>query len=194
MANTSSRNGLTFAICYGLGGGPMHARNFLSLMKGAKITPAQKVGEADIIIAHSGGCWLIPKTAKPKLVVYVGMPLEQDNPRQAWRASNAAMFKSDGVVYGLINRLKNLYYCLRQPIRNLKLIGMSKTAQPVILPKAQAIFITNRDDAWPRPNKIKKYINKYDWAYISLTGAHDDIWHHPAQYIDIIERYARLLA
>lgn len=80
MVNTSSETkvGLRYAISYDLAGGLVHAREINKLLCQSGYEAAVTMDEADIIIAHLAGCWLIPESAKPKMVLYVSMPLAQD--------------------------------------------------------------------------------------------------------------------
>jgi hypothetical protein len=195
MASTVSKpKALRFAVIHGLTGGPIHSRKLNRLLRQAGFKPTKQADSADIIIAHSAGCWLIPTSAKPKLVLYVGMPLAQTNPRRTWLAANAAMFKSRDIIQALKVRLKNTYYSVRQPRRNLRIIRMAKIAQPVILPNAKGVFIANQHDPWPKSDKLQNHLDEYDWAFLSMKGFHDDIWQHPEYYVAIINHYAKLLA
>lgn len=184
---------LTFAICPGLFGGVAHTRGLIRLLTKAGYRSAATLEQADIVIAHSAGCWLIPPNVKPKLVVYIGMPLAQTNPWKSWFAANANQFRG-GALYDLAVLLKDVYYALLQPKRNLQIIRMAKHAESIIIPGAHAIFIANQHDPWPRGSALQTYVDTKSWAFISLPGSHDDIWQHPARYATIIDRYARLLA
>jgi pimeloyl-ACP methyl ester carboxylesterase len=191
MANTNSK--FSFAISYGLGGGPLHARHLNRLLHKAGFQQTRQLKEADIIIAHSGGCWLIPKTAKPQLVIYVGMCLAQSQPFRTWLAAKALMRKQSRRARRLSTMIKNVYYNLAQPLRNINMIRQSKTARPIVFPDCPTVFISNRYDPWPRSSQTQEYLDNYDWAFISLSGSHDDIWEHPERYVAIINHYARLL-
>ncbi len=195
MANTaSSKQPLSYAFSYGFAGGPLHARKFKHLMHLSGYAHSQLPQAADIIIAHSAGCWLIPKDCRPKLIMYVGMPLAQLRPLQSLLAANQLALRPVHLLHTLGTKAKATYYGLRQPRRNLKIVRMTKTAKPVIMPNIPAIFIANQHDPWPKSAKLKDYLNTQVWAFISLFGTHDDIWEHSERYVAIINHYARLLA
>lgn len=196
MANTSSKTkpSLSSAISYGLSGGPAHARKISKLLRQAGYTPTKNFIDADVVIAHSAGCWLIPDTARPKMVVYIGMPLAQARPRRTWMTANTASFIKGNVLRNTQTRFKNTYYWLRQPVRNVNIVRNAKIARPVILPGVPAVFISNRHDPWPKSERLQTHLDTKDWAFISLPGTHDDIWEHPERYVAIINHYARLLA
>jgi hypothetical protein len=192
MANTNSK--LSFAISYGLAGGPANARKLCRLLSQAGYSPARQLDEADIIIAHSGGCWMIPANAKPRLLIYVGLPLAQNNPSKTWAAYHASRFKQADILQILWGRAIGCYYILRQPLRNFSMIRLAKTAQPVIFDQAVTVFITNQDDPWLKDAKLQTYVDNCPWAFVGLPGTHDYIWEQSADYVSIINHYARLLA
>jgi hypothetical protein len=195
MARTASpKPALSYGISYGLGGGPLHSRQLEHHLRQAGLHRAVRLDQANIIIAHSGGCWLIPKTAQPQLVIYIGMTLAQSKPRQTWLTAKALMAKHSRRARRLNTMAKNTYYISRQPRRNLNMVRQAKTARPIVFPGRPTVFITNRHDPWPKDKQIQNYLDNYDWAFLSLPGAHDDIWEHPKRYAVIIDHYARLLA
>lgn len=194
MAATDSKpKALSFAICYGFVGGPAHSRGLRKRLRRAGFKAAQLEG-ADIIIAHSAGCWLIPNTARPKLVMYIGMPLSMARPRRSWVRANLSSFKNGHPLRNINVRLKNTYYGLLQPRRNWNIVRRAKIAQPTIFPDAQTVFIANHNDPWPQAPILASFIAQQPWAFLSLMGTHDNIWEEPDLYAAIINHYARLLA
>ncbi len=189
---------LSFAISYGFLGGPANGRKTKRLVRRAGLHISDDMARSDIIMAHSAGCVRIAANAKPKLVVYVGMPIATGSPSRIFlqtHGQNIRAFVAGGQLgRGLQIALYSLYYGLRQPRRNRDIIHNSKSAQPVLLPEAQTVFIANRHDPWPRSEQLDRYLADKEWAFISLPGSHDDIWQHPERYTAIINHYARLLA
>ncbi len=190
--SSKSKTNLTYAVSYGFAGGPLHSRKMDRLLQASGYVSVD-AQEADIIIAHSAGCWFIPNSAQPKIVLYVGMPLAQDNPWQTWLTANVN-HRRNGLLLNVQLWFKNMYYASLQPRRNIKIVRMGKRAQSVILPGVRAVFIANQHDPWPRADILGRYLDKHSWAFISLPGTHDDIWLHPERYTSIINHYARLLA
>ncbi len=190
---SSSNKVPSYFISYGLSGGPWHSRAFRRLLDRSGYQLGQ-ANEADIIIAHSAGCWLIPPTAKPKLVVYLGLPLTSSQPGRTLARANLASLQHGRPLGNLGGKLKNFYYLLWQPRRNLRIARHPKIGHPVCFNGVQAVFISNRYDPWPKSNTLGNFIDDHPWSYISMVGAHDDIWQHPEPYVRIIEAYARLLA
>jgi hypothetical protein len=190
MANTDSP--LSFAISYGFVGGKLHSRGLLKRMHEAGFQ-ATSLKQADVIIAHSAGCWLIPKQAKPKLIVYIGMPLATDKPQETWRKAVKSGYTNNSLKRSLKVTSKNVFYGLKQPGRNLNIITSASKSAPVIFEGVPGIFITNRHDPWPQAARLDEFTRTRPWSFINLTGSHDDIWDHPDRYVDIIKHYAALL-
>ena len=196
MASTDSK--LSFAISYGFLGGPAHSRRLRKLLVRHGYAQAQSVRQADIVIAHSAGCWLIPEPAASKLVVFVGMPLSEAHPHQTFkdaRQKNIQAFMYNfHLLRGLAIGFYSLYYWLTQPTRNRDIVRRAKTAPDVTSQAGTTVFIANRDDPWPHSNRLEQYLGNHDWVFLSLPGSHNDIWEYPDRYAAIIDHYARLLA
>ena len=180
---------LGYAISYGFVSGPAHSRGFRKLLSELGFRQ-EAVKRAEVIFAHSAGCWLIPDTAQPQLVVYVGMPLTMARPRSAWLSANVASFRKGKILANLNVRIKNSYYALSQPRRNLGIMRNAKIGKPSTFPKAQSVFIANRNDPWPQGPVLDEFIATKPWAFISLPGTHDAIWEDPRTYTAIINHYA----
>jgi hypothetical protein len=189
----SKPKALGFAISYGFVGGPAMSREFRTLLQSAGLQPAP-LNQADIIIAHSAGCWLIPPDIRPHLVIYISLPLATTRWRQTWFHATSASFMRGRKLHNLNIRLKNIYYAILQPRRNFNVFRHIKTLQPVIFPGAQTVVIANRYDPWPQAPILADFIANKPWAFLSLAGTHDNLWEEPDIYAAIIEHYARLLA
>jgi hypothetical protein len=194
MAGTASRpETLTYAIVYGLAGRPSQGRKLRRLLTEAGLKSADDVATADILILHSAGCWLIPPSAKARLVIWNGAPLAEER-GHAYRHANLQIYRhaSNWRIIPLF--IGNVYQFLRHPFRNASIIRMAGHAKPVLLPGAAYVFIANRYDPWPRSRQLDTFLESKGWTFIGLPGSHDEIWQHPEYYAPIIKRYARLLA
>lgn len=198
MANTPLSKPFSFALSYGFVEGSAHGRKISRLLQQAGLVPAKNLISADVIIAHSAGCWLLPDDAKPKLILYVGMPLPLTSAQKIWLKANWLNVKSFLAKGNIIKMIRiaalNTYYGLRHARRSLDIIHGVNTAKPTIFAGATTIFIANQHDPWPRSARLSDYINSESWAFLSLPGSHNNIWQHPAYYVDIIKNYAELLA
>ncbi len=197
MASTGSK--LSFGITYGFLGGHLVSRRLRRLMKAGGFDHCADLNDADIVIAHSAGCWEAGDL-KPRLLVMVGLPMAKPGLPTSFRANRArtsTYLANRHIPQGLSMTGFNLYYGLRQPRRNLKIIRNAKGLQ-VTATKPEEIpvlFIINRNDPWTQnPDELQNCLQNKDWVFLGLPGSHDDIWEHPSRYVEIIERHARLLA
>lgn len=192
MATVSSNP--TYFISYGFLFGPLNGGRLRRRLQAAGFKPAERAETADVIIAHSGGCYLLPAAAKPKLVLYVGMPLVR-------RKTVATYLKAEGRNLGtylwdrhpllLLHIFAGcLYYALTQLPRNLAIIQHIKATEACVYNDAQIVFVANRHDPWPKAADLDGYKRSKPWAFVSLPGCHDNIWEDPAAYVAIINHYA----
>ena len=84
------------AIIYGWAEGPWQSKKFIKELKGAGFAIEENPIEADVLFAHSAGCYLIPPTIKARLLVLDGLPY--------WPGRSMA----SGVVHKLISELRYL--------------------------------------------------------------------------------------
>lgn len=106
MAATSSNK---VAICYGFVGGPLHAKDFRERLNRAGFNLVSDPSDAEIVIAHSAGCWLIPQNIKPKLLIYIGMPLTNARAHRAWLSAGLWSMRA-GFWHSLKIKLINGFY------------------------------------------------------------------------------------
>jgi hypothetical protein len=200
MARTNSpAEPLTYAISYGFLGGPAHSRQMRKRLRKLGYVQAPSIKRADIVIAHSAGCWLVPPSASAKLLVYIGMPLVQAYPHQTFKAARRqnirAFIRHFHLWRGITIGFYSFCYGLVQPRRNRNIIRGAKQARTATeLPGAHTVFIANRDDPWLYSDSLRTYTKTRDWAFIGLPGSHNDIWEYSERYSAIIDHYARLLA
>lgn len=180
---------MTIGICYGFVEGKTRARRFARLCKKSGFELAE-LENADLIVAHSAGCWLLPADIHPKLVIYVGMPLNRSRSQENWLKSTIDSINIEGLKNNITARLSNIYYLLRNPIRNLKIIAHPRIGYAVEYADTPTIFIANQHDSWPIAEDFPVFIANHPWTFIGLPGTHDDIWQHPDRYVAIIKHYA----
>lgn len=191
----SSPNNLTYAICYGLFCGPLHGHDLRAHMKKAGFQFVSDPLRADIVICHSAGCWLVPTTARPSLLVYVAPVMTQPSVGTWLKAiylNDLVFLKEHRVYKGITILAINLWYVMLEPLRN---IGIFRRAPSAVIPGAQGrvLVITNRYDPWQQPAGLQKYLTYRRWNFINLNGSHDNLWVNPAPYVAIMQIYAKQL-
>jgi hypothetical protein len=144
--------------------------------------------QADIIFAHSGGCFLIPPVNKASKIVLVGLPYWPGRPwlmatvLKVWREVKLYIRKRR-IRYWLKKWLYHIRYAFSvgpaiRMARNMKSSGPWNGKQ-------SQFIIRNRHDMYSSPA-----LYKLAWGgprtFISLPGEHDDCWDNPHVYADLL--------
>lgn len=195
MAHTGSKP--SFFIIYGWISGPGHGRKLSRLLQAAGFTPAGTAGGADIIITHSAGYYLIPQNSG-KIVVLVGPTLNSLTFANWLRANweNARMFWKDRhALKGLRLNLLHAADVILRPSHNLKIAKAARLSAMPALEDSNVLMIANQYDPWPKKSGLDDFVVQTPWVFMSMRGAHENIWEEPESYVAVIEAYAkRLLA
>ncbi|HUS26713.1 MAG TPA: hypothetical protein VMY99_05190 [Nevskiaceae bacterium] len=145
--------------------------------------------EADIILAHSGGCFVLPATPQA-LVILMGLTHWPGKSivraiGQKIRGDLAVHRAEGGLGPWLRKTFWNGLYLCNMPA-NIRMFQGRKHGAVWQLPAHNTILIRNRHDAFCTPQ-----INELPFAampqVVELPGHHDDIWMHPERYVDIIK-------
>lgn len=146
---------------------------------------------ADVIIAHSGGCLILPNSKKQQEIILIDPPYWPGRPMlkslfsqllsdPTWRKQNGQL------GYWLQKLLWNTYYIFRHPIRNLKMyVPSHKVRLFEILPQQEITIVRNQGDPWCSP-ETKSRAAKNNIPFYELPGTHDDCWLNPEKYIKVV--------
>ncbi|HET9721431.1 MAG TPA: hypothetical protein VFP32_00155 [Candidatus Saccharimonadales bacterium] len=182
----------TVAILEGWAGGPYLSRLFAKEAKGSGFQLTKTAKQADVIVAHSTACYLLPKKQHAKLVVLIDPPYWPDEPIvKRWINMNKNEIKMLIKLFGYrrfaIDKLWEAYYVFAKPrytysvLRNQSHLEFIKA-----LSSQKVLLIRNTEDEFCSPvikDEIKKHKNL---KYFELPGYHGDYYHHPKPYIDLI--------
>ncbi|MFO0882295.1 MAG: hypothetical protein U0491_02495 [Candidatus Saccharimonadales bacterium] len=170
MSKKLNHSAKSYAIIYGFAEGPYQARMFAAVAKeyGLKQT---KVSQAEIIFAHSGGCFLIP-TDSNAIIVHVNPTIW---PQRSIVSSLIRRFPPKKV--SLISGLFRLYYALdvTHAIRMVK-------ARAMRLNGSKCLIVRNSQDTYL---SYEVFIS-FGQQKIEFDGGHDDIWQNPEKYIQLV--------
>lgn len=182
----------TYAILYGMAEGPFHSRKLRQLLEEAGFQPVDDTKDADIIIAHSGGSFIVPKHTAAKLFLHInpsywpGKSLlrslaqklkydfrlyRQRHQLNRWLATLAA-----NIVYGLnLSRSLRMAWPYFHATRTLKSLSDD----------SKHIFIRSYIDSYCHPKALLEATDGQH-NYLTLAGHHDDCWREPEQYVQLI--------
>jgi hypothetical protein len=175
-------------VLYGINEGPAIAAGFLDSLRAAGFSITSDARAADIIFAHSGGCFLVPARHRAQVVVLIGLPYW---PGRSWIVSTAKKVWREAKLYH--RRHKHAEW-VRKWAHHLRYstnlghdvrMGINRPlTKPWNSPQHQYI-VRNRHDEYCAPS-VANLPYRGPRTFLSLPGEHDDCWEHP-------ERYAHLL-
>ncbi|HVX48211.1 MAG TPA: hypothetical protein VHA05_02530 [Candidatus Saccharimonadales bacterium] len=182
-------------IIYGWSEGRWHSKKMRRLleMHGFEIT--KNADEADILIAHSMGCYLVPPDSKSKAILLIGLPYWPGRPvplsvllntfsniRSSWR---------DGSGWWLNKLVHNIWYILASPMATYHAMTRRKLSRlPRASAKRQVVLLRNAGDMFCHPDIARMLPSDLGYEYVNLEQAlHEDCWLNPAPYIELAEKY-----
>jgi hypothetical protein len=179
---------MNVSIVYGFAEGAYHSKKLKDSLRSSGYNLTDSVSESDVIIAHSGGCYMIPTKIKAKLVLLVGIPYMIDKHPITELLIGVSKGPKDKNVS--IKYLFNTYYFLRHPRVWLK---MNKSILQLNWPETKhslIIAVRNYTDNFSESGTIKQLAKDKNWLFRELSGGHDDLWNNPKNYLKIIKSYA----
>lgn len=178
----------TVAIIYGFAEGSYHGRALRKTLQQAGFTPTKDLRQADIIIAHSAGCYLVPDNTQAKAVLHIGYTYWPGRSLpNSLQALLALEYRRFGLVRWFCRCIVNDFYMLKfwQTIRMYR--GWHNPGEYLDRQHAvRQIFIRNRDDTYCNAEALLERAGRKH-TYISLPGTHNHIWDHPEPYVDLLQ-------
>ncbi|HVV66538.1 MAG TPA: hypothetical protein VHB72_00500 [Candidatus Saccharimonadales bacterium] len=197
MASTDSNNvpAPSFFIVYGWSEGPWQSKKMRDALRANGFRAAQRAAEADVIIAHSLGCYLVPRENHAKVVMLVGLPYWPGKPVLISVLQNTSQniknSWSDRAGWWLNKLLHNCWYILARPKasyyagtrRKLSMLPATSTTREVL-------FIRNKRDTFCRPDIQNLIPSTMNYTYVQNVGGphHEDCWLNPIPYVNLIRK------
>lgn len=170
------------AIIYGFAEGPRHGRALRRDLEAADFIVLKRPDEADIILTHSGGCYLVPMKNRAKSMIVVGPPFwpgKSPFVRYLFKTVRdfAANVKRRMVGYWLRKTLLNLVYLVLKPRDNLAIIRHLST-QPFYenIGQVPVMAVRNEHDDGCTPEISNLLAKDRRFSVITVLGQHDDLW------------------
>lgn len=175
-------------ILYGINEGPATGKRLVKALTQAGFSITTDPETADIIFAHSGGCFLIPPRNRAKHVVLVGIAYW---PHRPWLLATVRKSWREAALYYREHRLSHLAYKWSCYLRyaNLKSalrMAFNRSAAKPWNSKQPQIIIRNRHDVYCCA-EVYEMPFRGPRTFISLPGEHDDCWDHPERYVYLLQ-------
>lgn len=184
----------TVAIIEGWAGGQKLSRLFVQQLIRSGFQITKDLGKADIVIAHSTGCFVLPNTFNTKLMVHINPPYwPGESLMKRWIKMNKEelkFFRQElGLKRYLSNKLWEIYYIFAKPSFTWSVLKNQNYLK--ILDKLsykKMILIRNKNDEFCSP-EIETILSRYKNAkYKEVEGYHSDYYINPKPYIDLVLR------
>lgn len=178
-------------ISYGFAEGDWNSRLLHEELREYDHTITTDISNADVVIAHSGGCFLVPAEKQYDLLLLVNTTYWPERSiftriRNKISKDTAHTCKQYGVVAWLNKTVRNIGYGLVHPGRARAMyIGMKGSSVPTVNAR-RIVVIRNRNDPW-LSQSFHEVFTIPEATFISLPGEHDDIWENPERYVQLLK-------
>lgn len=171
-------------ISYGWPEGPWLGEKFIGSAQKAGHTIVSSMEQAEIVIAHSGGCFMLDPLQKTKTVLLIGLPCW---PGRSLLKSTYRKIRSETKDRNfMFKTAAHVWYCSTR-IRRWR--TMYRNFKAFTLPTHQGVFlIRNESDTYLNKIVARKLAEQKGWNYVEKTGGHDDLWESPEIYLKIIHK------
>ncbi len=181
------------AIVYGWSEGPWQSKRFRKQLSNSGFVITKDPTAADIVVAHSLGCYLVPHHIKARLIVLIGPGFWPD--KSLFRAVTENMkvgmsqHHREGEIKWWLNKLAhNFWYVLTRPTITFLLI--KRNAKHDFLPhnigQRKILLVRNEKDTFLHPNIQELLPKTRPYRLIKMPGGHEDCWVNPERYIDLL--------
>ena len=178
---------MTVFIAYGWPEGSWHGKQFRKALMDYGYKATESSAEADIIIAHSAGCYMLPANTKAKLILLIGLPNWPNKLLMKCTFEKVSIERKN--AYWFNKTFWHLVYGALQPIR---LYNVYKTYRQKYLPdfkQSKVVLVHNQQDTYMQVENSQKLAKERKWLLINLNGQHDDMWQNTQPYIELVGRY-----
>lgn len=181
----------TVALIHGWSEGPWQSRKFrYELQKcGYKMS---KPEEAEVIIAHSLGCYLVPPANMASQIILIGIPHWPDK-----SLLKAVMHNLHGglknhargttMIWWLKKLMHNWWYVLRYPKMTSHIGSSIKLDKLPDAKDRRVVVVRNHEDTFSHPDIQLMLPQSNRYEFVDIPGDHEDCWLHPERYIPLID-------
>jgi hypothetical protein len=183
----------TVSIIYGFGEGEWHGRAFRSALQMAGFSTNHQPATADIVIAHSAGCFYLPNERQDQLTILIGPSYWPGKPlivsfwqKVSWDFKD---YRRRGMTAAWFYKtLRNTLYIIGGT-RKARLMIKNTRRQNfyAALRNKWTVIIRNQDDSWLTPNAKALLGSKATFSFHELPGQHDDCWINPEPYVRLLQ-------
>lgn len=184
----------TATILVGFTEGQWHRNRLRTALEKRGYSYVDDTQKADIIFAHSGGCYDVPLDLRPEQLVILINPTYWPGRSIVGRGvvmtgqMLRSMLPGYHPLYHTWKTLHNVVYLFVHIGQNLSIVHHVKRYKlDEELRHKNTILVRNKNDPWLTPNFRDLQRTHKSLKVVELPGNHEDCWLHPDRYIDLIE-------
>jgi hypothetical protein len=182
-------------ILVGFTEGKWHIKRFENGLRRHGFSLTTDMTEADCVITHSAGCYVIPPLAEHQILMLIN-PTHW--PGRSLGRSAVVMIQQmllsvrpgNYFWHHLRKSLHNVFYLVYRWGANWQIVRQAPVfslEQSINHPRT--ILVRNQADPWLTPNLDVIQQQHPKLTIVRLPGDHDDCWLHPRPYIELLENY-----
>jgi hypothetical protein len=183
----------TVALQYGIASGERQGKRFRRALKQAGYKVIKDAAKADIIVAHSAGCFWLPEAPTHQKLMLIDPPYWPgktvgERGKQRLKTNLHPRKQNYHIPYWLARNLWGLFYVIRDIKRTraiVRLAGIYDLA--TVVQNHRALLIHNDDDDWLTANLEELDQTNPNLIVRHLPGDHDNCWYNPQPYIDLLQ-------
>ena len=174
----------TVCLVYGFAEGPRVSAKMRRELTERGYGLVKDPGKADVIVAHSGGCFMLPPEHKARLVLLIDPPMWTG--RGPLRGLPAKVRQETKDEYWYRKTALNVWYFTRRPLKWMKMGGHIRNGA-LNTRNARVMMIRNQEDSFTNPSDALTCVSDNGWSICSVAGGHDDLWSNPKRYVDVLQ-------
>lgn len=173
-------------IAYGWPEGKWHGKHFRESLRKAGYQNTNSLKQADIIVAHSAGCYMLPDSLTAKLILLIGIPNWPG--RSLFKCTSEKVILEKKNLYWFQKTLFHILYGVSQPRRLFNAYRNHRKKYILANNAIRVLAIRNKHDTYMDASTNRKLSVERGWVYKDLEGQHDDLWQNPQPYLDLIKQ------
>jgi hypothetical protein len=181
------------AVQFGIFTGKHTGKRLIKTLRSTGYNVVQDATKADIIIAHSAGCFWLPKAPTHQKLMLIDPPYwpgKTIGERAKSRSQSNMQFKSRGIITRdwLARNAWTFYYAFRHAKRTRQIFTLAKSFDlPVAITGHHVLLVRNNQDDWLTPDLDELQQANPNLIVKQLPGDHDDLLHNPEPYVDLLQ-------
>ena len=180
-------------VIYGVASGDRLGGRLRRELRHAGFTIAKKSDDADIIVAHSAGCFWLQDTRQDQKLMIIDPPYWPGRTvRDRAKEKSDANFHYRRYDYShrlwLTKNLWGFYYLIRDMKRTVHIAKRVKDFDlPSVIGDKSVLLVRNKLDSWCTPDLDYLKHNHRNLKIVELPGEHDDWFFNPKPYVDLLQ-------